>query len=203
MFPGQTLGTVLAVEAQHAGAIQGDDQVTLEAERGPGPHPDQAVGAALAQAGEGLAPLGMFQEMVRGVGDRQAGLVGGGQAVEIVQEAALRVTQGKVDLAATAQAQGEDPQRQPEQGTAVILDEGLETGVGHLVQPGVELGEEVAQRADEGRAQLQDLPARRRWWGVWVWTRARLSWETSARRRLSRRYSSCPCWTWGSRARGT
>ena len=77
VFLGQTLGTVLAVEAQHAGAIQGDDQVTLEAERIQGPHPDQAVGAALAQAGEGLAPLGMFQEMVHGSGSsRLAALVG-------------------------------------------------------------------------------------------------------------------------------
>jgi hypothetical protein len=47
-----------------------------------------------------------------------------------------------------------------------IDHEGLEAGVGHLVQPGVELGEEVAQGADEDPAQLQDLPARRRCWVV-------------------------------------
>jgi hypothetical protein len=46
----------------------------------------------------------VFQEMVHGVGDRQGGLVGGGQAVEVGQQAQFGVPQVKVDLAATPQA---------------------------------------------------------------------------------------------------
>jgi hypothetical protein len=69
-------------------------------------------------------------------------------------------------LPAAAQPQSEDEQRQPEEEAVGIDHEGLEAGVGDLVQPGVEFGEEVPQGADEDPAQLQDLPARRRCWAV-------------------------------------
>ena len=203
VFLGQAVFAVPLVKSEHAGAVHRHDQAAQESERVQGPHPNQAAGTALPQGGQRFGSLTMFQEVIDGVGDRQGLLVGRGQAVEIGQEAQLQVAQVKINLPAAAQAQGEEEQRQPEQEAAGIDHEGLEAGVGHLVQPGVELGEEVAQGADEDRAQLQDLPARRRCWVVWVRTRARLSWEISRIRPLRRRYSFCHCWTWGSRAWGT
>jgi len=200
---GQAVCAVPLVKGEHPGAVDRHDQMAQEPKRVQGPHPNQAAGTALTQGGQRFGPLTMFQEMIHGVGDRQGLLVGRGQAVEIGQEAQLQVAQVKVNLPAAAQPQREDEQRQPEQEAAGVFHEGLEAGVRDLVQPGVELGEEVAQGADEDPAQLQDLPARRRCWVVCVFTRARLRREISPIRRLRRRYSFCHCWTWGSRACGT
>lgn len=159
MLLGQAVFTVPLVKGQHPRAVHGHDQAAQEPEGVQGPHPNQPVGTLLAQVGQGLRPLTMFQEVIDRVGDRQGLLGGSRQAVNISQEAQLQVAQVKVDLPAAAQAQGEDEHRQPKQEAAVVFDEGLEAGVGHRVQPGVELGEEVAQGADEERPQLQDLPA--------------------------------------------
>ena len=45
----------------------------------------------------------------------------------------------------------------------MILDHGLEAGVGQLVEPGGQLREEVADGFEKGPGQRYDLPRLRRW----------------------------------------
>jgi hypothetical protein len=57
----------------------------------------------------------------------------------------------------------------------VILDHGLEAGIGQLVQPARRLGEEVADGFEEDLEEVYDLPDLRRLAVTWVWMRARES----------------------------
>jgi hypothetical protein len=58
----------------------------------------------------------------------------------------------------------------------MILDHGLEAGIGQLVQPPGQFREEVADGFEKDPRQRYDLPDLRRWAVTWVWMSARDSW---------------------------
>jgi hypothetical protein len=88
-------------------------------------------------------------KMIEGFGDREGILVGARQEVEVVKDGQFEVAQVVVGRAAAAQAQPEEEQPPPAEEAAVILDHGLEAGVGQLVQPGRGFREEVADGFEE------------------------------------------------------
>jgi len=92
----------------------------------------------------------MANKVIEGFGDRERILLGVGQEVEVMEDGALEVAQVVVGRTAAAQTQPEEEQTPPAEKAAVILDHGLEAGVGQLVQPGGQFGEEVADGFEKG-----------------------------------------------------
>ena len=140
------------------------------------------------QLGEGGA-ADVSDEVIEGLGDRQGILLGARQEVEVVEDGAFQVAQVVIGGTAAAQTQAEEEQSPPAEKAAVILDHGLEAGVGQLVQPAGQLREEVADGFEEDPGQGYDLPRLRRWAVTWVWIRARDSWVISRTSCLRRRCS--------------
>ncbi len=138
--------------------------------------------------GEGSA-ADVPDEMIEGLGDRQRVLPRAGQMIEVVEDGAFQVAQVVISRTAAAQAQTEEKQSPPAKKTAVIVDHGLEAGVGQLVQPGRQLREEMADGFEKSPRQGYDLPDLRRWAVTWVWISARDSWVSSRTSCLRRRCS--------------
>jgi hypothetical protein len=100
------------------------------------------------QLGESRA-ADVADEVIEGLGDREALLLGAGQEVQVVQDGTVQVAQVIVGGTAAAQTQPEQEQSPPAKEAPVILDHRLEAGVGQLVQPTGGLGEEVADGFEE------------------------------------------------------
>ncbi len=91
--------------------------------------------------------------------DRQRRLLGLGQTVEVGQHRGAAVAQVIIELTAGAQleqVQGQPPPGQEACGVGASL---RDARVGETVEPGVELGEEVADGLDEGPAGDYGRPA--------------------------------------------
>jgi len=69
-------------------------------------------------------------EMIQRLGDREGVLLGSRQKVEVVEDGAFEVAQVVIGRTATTQAQPEQEQSPPAEKTAVVLNHGLEAGVG-------------------------------------------------------------------------
>ncbi len=188
MLLGQALGAVVLTEAQIAGAINRDNEVSLKTEIVQGFHADKPLGMLVEQLGKGGA-TDVSNKVIQGLGDRQGVLLGVRQMVEVMENGAFQVAQVVVGRTAAAQAQAEEEQPPPAEKAAVVLDHGLEAGVGQLVQPAWQLGEEVADGFEKGPGQGYDLPRLRRWAVTWVWISARDSWVSSRTSCLRRRCS--------------
>ena len=91
----------------------------------------------------------MAQEVSQGFMDGQRALLGLGQLVGVSQHAQFEVAQLEVQVAAAAQFEAEKQEAPPEQEARVVDDHGLETGIGELIGPGVELGPEVVDGFEE------------------------------------------------------
>jgi hypothetical protein len=141
--------------------------------------------------------------MVEGFIDREALLGGVCQGVDVGKDLALGVAQMEVQLSAAAQFAAKEQESPPEQKLPVAGDEGIEAGVGQILEPAVESGPEMAHGACEDPPQFYDLPARRRRAVAWVATWARASREMWASLDLMRLCSSIHCWTSGSSSAGT
>jgi hypothetical protein len=111
----------------------------------------------LTQAGQRFtAQLG--QVVVQGLVHRHGRLLGAGQAVEVIRHSGAGLAQLEVDLAAAAELAQEEEQADPQQEAAVV-DQAVGVAlVGEVIQPVVELGEEVADGADQGGADGQGRP---------------------------------------------
>src|SRR5438445_1691399 len=83
---------MVMTEAEIAGAINGGDEVTLEAEIVQGFHADEPLGMQMKQLGESRA-ADVADKMIEGFGDREGILLSVGQEVEIVEDGAIEVTQ--------------------------------------------------------------------------------------------------------------
>jgi hypothetical protein len=81
---------------------------------------------------------------------------------ENVAMVAFEVSRVVVGRTVAAQAQAEEEQAPPAEKTAVILDHGLEAGVGQFVQPVGQIREEVADGFEKDPDQSYDLPRLRR-----------------------------------------
>lgn len=158
----QALGTMVMTEAEVTGAVNGGDEIALEAEIVQGFHADQPLSVLVEQLGESGA-ADVSDEMIQSFGDRERVLLGAGQQVEVVEDGAFEIAQVVIGRTATAQAQPEQEQAPPAEKAAVILDHGLEAGVGQLVQPGGQVREEVADSFEKSPGQGYDLPRLRRW----------------------------------------
>src|SRR5438270_10636758 len=202
MFLGQALGTVVMTEAQIARAIHGGNEVALETEILQGFHADKPPRVLVAQLSEGGA-ADVSNEVIEGFGNWQGILLGVCQEVEVVEHSAFQVAQVVIGGTTAAQAQTKEEQSPPTEKTAVIIDHGLEAGVGQLVQPAGLFREEVADGFEKGPGQGYDLPRLRRWAVTWVWIRARDSWVSSRTSCLRRRCSRVHCLAWGTRSTGT
>ena len=189
-------------EAEVTGAIDGGDEIALDTKVVQGFHAQEPQGVLVEQLGESGA-ADMTQEMIEGLGDREAFLVGARQEVEVVEDGAFEVAQVVVGRTAAAQAQPEQEQSPPAEKAAVILNHGLVAGVGQLVQPAGQFREEVADGFKKDPDQSYDLARRRRRAVTWVWMRARESWVSSRTSCLRRRCSWVHCLTWGTRSTGT
>jgi hypothetical protein len=91
--------------------------------------------------------------------DRQGGLCGLGQPVEVGEHRGTRIAQLEIELAAGTQLQQVELQAPPGQEAAVVGAGVLDPAVGEAVQPGVEVGEEVANGLDQGPPDDQVRPA--------------------------------------------
>jgi hypothetical protein len=139
---------MMMAETQVTGAIDRHDEIALKAEIVQGFHADEPPGVLVQQLGESRA-ADVADEVIEGLGDREALLLGAGQQIEIVQDGQFQVAQVVVRRTAAAQAQAEEEQSPPAKEAPVVLDHGLEAGVGQLVQPAGRLGEEVADGFEE------------------------------------------------------
>lgn len=158
---------MVMTEAKVTGAVNGGNEVALETEIVQGFHADEPLGVLAQQLGESRA-ADMADKMIEGFGDREGILLGARQVVEVVEDGAFEVAQVVVGRTAAAQAQPEQEQSPPAEKAAVILDHGLEAGVGQLVQPVGQFREEVADGFEESPSQGYDLPRLRRWAVTWV-----------------------------------
>jgi len=139
----------------------------LETEIVQGFHADEPLGVLVEQLGESGA-ADVSDEMIQGLGDREGLLLSAGKMVEVVEDGAFEVAQVVVGRTAAAQTQSEQEQAPPAEKTAVILDHGLEAGVGQLVQPAGQFREEVADGFEKSPCQGYDLPRLRRLAVTWV-----------------------------------
>ena len=107
--------------------------------------------------------------------DRQRRLRGLGQAVEVGQDRSAAVAQLKIEL--TAGAELEQVQAGPPPGEkAREVSAGVRVArVGEAIEPGVEVGKEMAGGLDQGLAGDHGRPAFRRRCRACVRTTARLS----------------------------
>ena len=96
----------------------------------------------------------------------------------------------EVELASAAELKQEQAEPPPDKETLVVDNEGEKARIGHLIQPGVELGEKVPDGFHHGFAEVHNRPRRRRRSWTWLRTRSRVSSEISWINRLSCRYSS-------------
>ena len=162
----------MMAEAEVTGAIDSNDEIALEAEVLQGFHADEPLGVLVKQLSESGA-ADVSNKMVEGLGDGQGILVGARQVIEVVEDSQFKVTQVIVSRTTAAQSQAKEEQSPPAEKAAMILDHGLEAGVGQLVQPVGEVGKEVADGFEKGPSQGYDLPRLRRWAVTWVWMSAR------------------------------
>ena len=79
----------------------------------------------------------MAQEMTERLVDRQGFLLGLSESIDIVQHPELVIAQLEIQLAAAAQFAAEQQQSPPAEEADIIIDHGLETGVGQCLEPGV------------------------------------------------------------------
>ena len=107
-------------------------------------------GAQPEHAGDAAAA----QEIVQGIVDRPRLLLRARQAVEIIQHVGAIGVALEIQLPATAQFAEEQRQPPPQQEAFVVNDKGLEARIGDLVDPVVELGEEVAYGQGEDGADV-------------------------------------------------
>ena len=119
------------------------------------------------------------QEVIQCVVDRPAVHPGAGQAVEVLQRAAVGGQLG-VQSPAAAQAEEEKGDAPPGHEARGVDDHRLESAIGQLVEPVVEVGEEVPDGACQQGGQLQGRPFLRLRAVVCVVTRARVNWLISA-----------------------
>jgi len=139
----QALGAMVMTKAEVTRAINGGDEVALETEIVQGFHANEPLGVLMEQLGESGA-ADVSDKMIQGFGDREGLLLGARQVVQVVEDGAFEVAQVVIGRTTAAQAQPEQEQSPPAEKAAVILDHGLEAGVGQLVQPAGRLGEEMA-----------------------------------------------------------
>ena len=113
------------------------------------------------------------------------------------------LAQLEVDLAAAAELAQEQEQPDTQQEAAVVDQPVWVAAVGKGVQPVVELGEEVADGADQQRADVQGRPRLAFLLLGVSRTRATVSWWISASRALMRLCSAIHERTSSRRSRGT
>ena len=101
----------------------------------------------------------MADEVIQRVVNRQRGLFGLGQAVEVGQDRWAAVAQVEIELTAGAELKQVQRQSPPGQETRGVGAGVLGTRVGKAIEPGVKLGEEVAGGLDQGTAGDQGRPA--------------------------------------------
>jgi hypothetical protein len=184
----KALGTMVMTEAEVAGAVNGDEEVPLEAEIVQGFHAQEPIGVLVKQLGESGA-ADVADKMIEGFCHRQGVLLGARQEIEVVEDGQFEIPQVTIGGTTAAQAQAEQEQPPPAEEAAVILDHGLEAGVGQLVEPAGQFREEVADGFEEGPGQGYDLARLCRLALTWVWIRARDSWVSSRTSCLRRRCS--------------
>jgi hypothetical protein len=149
------------VKGIQTGAIQQDHQVTLQAGRFQNLAADQVADHLDPQVVKSL-PVHMAEEMVQGAMDRPAVLVGAGQTIEVVQDVGPVGLQFEVQLPAAVQLQEIQEQTPPDEKASGVSAGVLVAGIGQVLEPVVELGEEVADGLDEGLAEDQGRPFWRR-----------------------------------------
>jgi len=132
---------------------------------------------------------GVSQEVVQGVMYRLYFLLGLGQSVEIVQDLGAAGIEMEIKLAATPELEKVQADPPPDEEPLIVDDQWQIMGIGHVIQPPFELQPEVVDGCQERFAETYNRPFRRFCSRAWLRTRARLSWEISCSRRLSRR---CP-----------
>jgi hypothetical protein len=100
---GQALRAVAMTETEVTGAVNGSDELALEAEIVQGFHADEPLEVVPEQQREGWA-ADMADRMIEGPGDRESFLVGAGQAVQIVEEGTFEVAQVVIGGAAATRS---------------------------------------------------------------------------------------------------
>lgn len=99
------------------------------------------------------------EEVVEGVVDRQRGLVGLGQSVQIGKDLRTAVPQFVIELASRAQLQQVQEDAPPGEEASGVGARFLDAAVGEAVEPGIEVGEEVSDGLDESATGDQGRPA--------------------------------------------
>jgi hypothetical protein len=106
----------------------------------------------------------MLQEVVEGIVDRPCVEVCLGQAVEVGEDLGAAGVEVVVELATAAELEEVKTDSPPGEEACGIGNGVGDAAVRELVEPAVEVGEEVANRLDEGLPGDQGRPALRRWW---------------------------------------
>jgi len=154
----QAVRAVPPVEADQAGGVDQQYRPAQQAGGAQGLHARQPPGHPRARP----LPAGEFhvaREVVQGVMGGRRRLRGPGQAVEVGEHPGAAVAQAVVGLAARAQLEQVQRQPPPGEGAGGVGARPGEARVGGAVEPGVDVGEEMAGGLGPGAAGDQGRPA--------------------------------------------
>src|SRR5207302_905666 len=135
--------------------------------------------------------------------DRERRLLGVGQAIEVGQDLRPAVAEVEVELAARAQLEQVEGKAPPGEEARRVGAGVRQTRIGEAVEPGVEVGEEVAHGLGQGAAGDQGRPALSFSRRARARSSATDSWWISWSRALRRLCSASHVRTSGSRPLGT
>src|SRR5262249_24120580 len=144
-----------------------------------------------------------LQEILQGLVHRPALHGGARQAIEVAQHLRAICVQLIIQLSPATQLAQEQAQPPPDQEPLGVDHQRGEAGIVDLVDPGIELGEEVAHGPHQDRTDPQRRPRLSRRCATWPRIKARVNWLTSWIRALSRWYSCTHVRTSSRRSWGT
>jgi hypothetical protein len=140
--------------------IQGDDKSPLQTCRVQAPHTEKTTQHERSQFSVRRSS-GVSQEMIQSVVNRPRLLLGLCQSVEIVQDFGATGIEIEIELAATAELEQVQANPPPDEELLVVDDQWHKTGIGHVIEPPLELGPEVADGCQERLAEAYNRPFRR------------------------------------------
>ena len=170
----QAMRAMLPPKSQMTGGIKGHDKTPLQAGSVQRPHANEATQHVCSQLGE-RSSASVFQEMIKGVVYRPGLLLGLSKSVEVVQNLGAAVIEIEIQLPATAELKQIEADPPPNKEPLIVDDQRHKAGIGHIVEPPIELGPEVPKSCCERFAEAYNRPFRRFRSRAWLRTRSRLS----------------------------
>src|SRR6516165_7278326 len=138
----QATGAMRPPKCEMASGIESHDEPSLQTTGVQGPHANQATQHARSQLGE-RSRTGVFQKVIQGVVYRSRLLLGLSEAVEVVEHLGAAGIEIEIELPATTELEQVQADPPPDEKSLIVDDQRHKAGIGHIVEPPIELGPEV------------------------------------------------------------